>query len=94
MSMHDLMRALTPGAGTLREELGAALTILSDETAIRTLGTAYPLARKPWARSFARWQISAAAEVLPRYTDAADERAILVDLLAELSARRAGTWEE
>ena len=42
----------------------------------------------------ARSQISAAAHVLPSNYDAANERGILIELLAELDARRRGIWQE
>lgn len=92
--MKEFMRALVPNAGTLSGALEIARTKLENEYALRNIAAVISVASKPWARQIARSQISAAANVLPSDYDAADERIILIELLAELDARRRGAWQE
>ena len=92
--MKEFMRVLVPNAGTLSGALEIARTKLENEGALRDIAAVISVASKPWARQIARSQISAAANVLPSNYDVADERVILIDLLAELDARRSGKWEE
>ena len=92
--MKTFIRVLVPNAGTLSGALEIARTKLENEDALRAIAAVIPVASKPWARQIARRQISAAANVLPPNYNVADERVILVDLLAELDARRRGVWQE
>lgn len=92
--MKTFMRVLVPNAGTLSGALEIARTKLENEDALRAIAVVTPVASKPWAQNIARSKIEAALNVLPGYTDVAQERAILIDLLAELDARRRGVWQE
>lgn len=92
--MKEFMRVLVPNAGTLSGALEIARTKLENDNALRTIAAVISVASKPWARQIARSQISAAANVLPSSYDVADERVILIELLAELDARRRGVWQE
>lgn len=92
--MKEFMRVLVPNAGTLSGALEIARTKLENEDALRAIAAVISVASKPWARQIARSQISAAASVLPLNYNVADERVILIELLAELDARRRGTWQE
>ena len=92
--MKKFMRALVPNAGTLSGALEIARTKLENDNALRDIAAVISVASKPWARQIARSQISAAANVLPSDYNAADERVILIELLAELDARRRGVWQE
>lgn len=92
--MKEFMRVLVPNAGTLYGALEIARTKLENDNALRDIAAVIPVASKPWARKIARGQISAVANVLPSNYDAADERIILIKLLAELDARRRGAWQE
>lgn len=92
--MKEFMRVLVPNVGTLSGALEIARAKLESEDALRTIAAVISVAAKPWARQIARSQISAAANVLPSNYNVADERAILIELLAELDARRRGTWQE
>lgn len=92
--MKEFMRVLVPNAGTLSGALEIARTKLENEDTLRDIAAVIPVASKPWARQIARSQISAAANVLPSNYNAADERVILIELLAELDARRRGAWQE
>lgn len=92
--MKEFMRVLVPNAGTLSGALEIARTKLANDNALRDIAAVISVASKPWARQIARSQISAAANVLPSNYDAADERIILIELLAELDARRRGAWQE
>lgn len=92
--MKEFMRVLVPNAGTLSGALEIARAKLENEDALRNIAAVIPVASKPWAQKIVRSQISAAANVLPSNYDAADERIILIELLAELDARRRGVWQE
>ena len=92
--MKEFMRVLVPNAGTLFGALEIAQTKLANENTLRDIAAVISVASKSWARQIARSQISAAANVLPSNYDAADERLILIELLAELDARRRGVWQE
>lgn len=92
--MKEFMRVLVPNAGTLSGALEIARAKLENDNALRDIAAVISVASKPWARQIARSQISAAANVLPSNYDAADERVILIELLAELDARRRGAWQE
>ena len=92
--MKELMRVLVPNAGTLSGALEIARTKLENEDTLRYIAAIISVASKPWARQIARRQIIAAANVLPANYTVADERVILIELLAELDARRRGKWEE
>lgn len=92
--MKEFMRVLVPNAGTLSGALEIARAKLENEDALRAIAAVISVASKPWAQNIARSKIEAALNVLPVYTDVAQERAILIDLLAELDARRNGKWEE
>lgn len=92
--MKAFIRVLVPNAGTLSGALEIARTKLENEDTLRDIAVVIPLASKQWARQIARRQISAAANVLPSNYNVADERAILIELLAELDARRRGVWQE
>lgn len=90
----EFMRVLVPNVGTLSGALEIARAKLENGNALRDIAVVIPVASKPWARQIARSQISAAANVLPSNYNAADERIILIELLAELDARRRGAWQE
>ena len=92
--MKEFMRVLVPNAGTLSGALEIARTKLENEDALRAIAAVISVASKPWARQIARSQIIAAANVLPSNYNAAYERVILIELLAELDARRRGVWQE
>lgn len=92
--MKEFMRVLVPNAGTLSGALEIARAKLENEDALRTIAAVISIAAKPWAQNIARSKIEAALNVLPGYTDVAQERAILIELLAELDARRRGVWQE
>ena len=92
--MKELMRVLVPNAGTLSGALEIARTKLENEDTLRDIAAVISVASKQWARQIARRQISAAANVLPSNYNVADERVILIELLAELDARRRGAWQE
>lgn len=92
--MKEFMRVLVPNAGTLSGALEIARAKLENEAALRAIAAVISIASKPWARQIARSQISAAANVLPSNYNVAQERAILIELLAELDARRRGAWQE
>lgn len=92
--MKEFMRVLVPSAGTLSGALEIARAKLENEHTLRDIAAVISVASKPWARQIARSQISAATNVLPVRYDAANERVILVELLAELDARRRGVWQE
>ena len=92
--MKTFIRVLVPNAGTLSGALEIARAKLENEDALRAIAAVIPVASKPWAQNIARSKIEAALNVLPGYTDVAQERAILIDLLAELDARRRGVWQE
>ena len=92
--MKGFMRVLVPNAGTLSGALEIAQAKLANEDTLRDIAAVISVASKPWAQQIARSQISAAANVLPSNYDAADERIILIELLAELDARRRGVWQE
>lgn len=92
--MKEFIRVLVPNAGTLSGALEIARTKLENEDALRAIAAVISVASKPWARQIARRQIIAAANVLPSNYNAADERVILIELLAELDARRRGVWQE
>lgn len=92
--LEEFMRALVPNAGTLSGALEIARAKLENEDTLRDIAAAISVASKPWARQLARKQISAAANVLPSNYDVANGRVILIELLAELDARRRGVWQE
>ena len=92
--LEEFMRALVPNAGTLSGALEIARAKLENDNTLRNIAAVIPVASKPWAQKIARRQISAAANVLQSNYDAADERIILIELLAELDARRRGVWQE
>ena len=92
--MKEFMRVLVPNAGTLSGALEIARTKLENEDTLRDIAAIISVASKPWARQIARSQINAAANVLPSNYSVADERVILIELLAELDARRRGVWQE
>lgn len=92
--MKEFMRVLVPNAGTLSGALEIARAKLENDNALRDIAAVIPVASKLWARRIARSRISAAANVLPSNYNAADERIILIELLAELDARRRGVWQE
>ena len=92
--MKGFMRVLVPNAGTLSSALEIARAKLANKNALRDMAAVISVASKPWAQKIARSQISAAANVLPSDYDAADERVVLIELLAELDARRRGVWQE
>ena len=92
--MKEFMRVLVPNAGTLSGALEIARAKLESEDTLRDIAAIISVASKPWARQIARSQVSAAANVLPSNYNAADERVILIELLAELDARRRGAWQE
>ena len=92
--MKEFMRVLVPNAGTLSGALEIARTKLENDNALRDIAAVISIASKPWARQIARSQVSAAANVLPSNYNAAYERVILIELLAELDARRRGVWQE
>ena len=92
--MKEFIRVLVPNAGTLSGALEIARAKLESEDALRAIAVVIPLASKQWARQIARSQINAAANVLPVRYNVADERVILIELLAELDARRRGVWQE
>lgn len=92
--MKEFMRVLVPNAGTLSGALEIGLSRVNNPERLRDIAAIISVASKPWAQNIARSKIEAALNVLPGYTDVAQERAILIDLLAELDARRSGKWEE
>lgn len=92
--MKEFMRVLVPNAGTLSGALEIARTKLESEDALRAIAAVVSVASKPWAQNIARSRVSAAANVLPSNYNAAYERVILIELLAELDARRRGVWQE
>lgn len=92
--MKEFMRVLVPNAGTLSGALEIGLSRVNNPERLRDIAAVISVASKPWARQIARSQISAAANVLPSNYDVADERIILIELLAELDARRRGAWQE
>lgn len=92
--MRRLMLALVPGAGSLRDSIDAALERVYSPAERAALIDAAPIAAKPWARNLARKQLERAARVLPRSISATDERLTLIELLAELDARRRGEWQD
>lgn len=92
--MKGFMRVLVPNAGTLSGALEIARAKLENEDALRDIAAVISVASKPWARQLARKRISAASSALPSNYDAANERVILIELLAELDARRRGIWQE
>ena len=92
--MKTFIRVLVPNAGTLLGALEIGLSRVNNPERLRDIAVIAPTAAKPWAQNIARSKIEAALNVMPGYTDVAQERAILIDLLAELDARRRGKWEE
>ena len=92
--MKEFMRVLVPNVGTLSGALEIGLSRVNNPERLRDIAAVISVASKPWAQNIARSQISAAANVLPSNYNAAYERVILIELLAELDARRRGVWQE